>query len=418
LKIPLYIFEDAKWKNFGPVASLRPVWDLRVGLETLAERISRKLSTSFQGYLPRPSLNKLVSQSVDGLAVGELPERGDVLIVNGRNLGEIPKDGLKSRLRWTLWLEKDSVVAARIPVDVAKKWWQEGQGVMDSLFLKVLFDQFETPPEINVFELEDCLVSWPWELIHRQGAIIHNALSRVGDGNLDGNVHHQSILVEESNMHIGEGATIAAGAILDASAGPIIIEKNVKVMPGAIIIGPVAIGRNSMIKPGAKLHGPLTIGPVCKIGGEVEDSIIQGYSNKQHEGFLGHAIVGEWVNLGADTNNSDLKNNYSPISVVLNGEVVNTGETFFGCLLGDHVKTAINTQLNTGTVAGIGSNIFGAGFPPKVIGDFCWGGAEGFQNYDFEKFLVSAKAAMDRRDVELTETMIELLKDIHSRSLH
>ncbi|MBD3167356.1 glucose-1-phosphate thymidylyltransferase, partial [bacterium] len=272
-------------------------------------------------------------------------------------------------------------------------------------------------PEIELIEAKDTLVFWPWELLKRQRAAIEEDFRGRGVGQVNGDVDARAILVEETNMHIAAGAKVRAGAILDASDGPILLEDGVEVMPGAVLLGPIAVGEKTKINPGAKIHGPCSIGPVCKIGGEVEDTIIQGFSNKQHEGFLGHALLGEWVNLGADTNNSDLKNNYSAVSVVLEGESINTGETFFGSIIGDHVKTAINTQLNTGTVIGIGTNIFGAGFPPKAIGDFRWGGVEGFVSYDYEKFMGAARAAMKRRGLAPSSAMATLLRSLHKESI-
>ena len=195
--------------------------------------------------------------------------------------------------------------------------------------------------------------------------------------------------------------------------GPVWIDDGVTVMANAVLEGPLYIGKDSKIKIAAKIYENTTIGPLCKIGGEVEGSIIQGYSNKQHDGFLGHAYLGSWVNLGADTNNSDLKNNYGMIQALLNGEKVDTGSQFVGLMMGDHSKSGINVMFNTGTIVGTNCNIFGAEMPPKFVPSFSWGGAAGFAEYQFEKAINVAKTVMSRRKVEFTKNDRHLFENVH-----
>jgi UDP-N-acetylglucosamine diphosphorylase/glucosamine-1-phosphate N-acetyltransferase len=185
---------------------------------------------------------------------------------------------------------------------------------------------------------------------------------------------------------------------MDASTGPIFIEKNVTIFPNAVIQGPFYIGESSKIKSCATIYPNVSIGTVCKVGGEVEDTIIHPFSNKQHSGFLGHSYLGSWINLGADTNNSDLQNNYGTIKVQINGKHIDSGKQFVGLLMGDHSKTAINKMFNTGTVVGFSSNVFGAGFPPKYIPSFGWGGSESMKEYKLAKAIETAKAVFTRRD--------------------
>jgi UDP-N-acetylglucosamine diphosphorylase/glucosamine-1-phosphate N-acetyltransferase len=181
-------------------------------------------------------------------------------------------------------------------------------------------------------------------------------------------------------------------------------------MAGAAIEGPACVGAESRIKMLAKIYGGSTIGPACKVGGEVKDSIIHAYSNKQHDGYLGHSYVGQWCNLGAGTNTSDLKNNYSTVRVAVEGREVDTGSLFAGLFMGDHSMCGINTMFNTGTVVGVGSNVFGGGFPPKDIPAFAWGGAGGLAEHDFEKFCQSAARIMARRRCEFTAAQRTLLE--------
>ncbi|WP_026946898.1 GlmU family protein [Algoriphagus marincola] len=215
------------------------------------------------------------------------------------------------------------------------------------------------------------------------------------------------------NIFIEEGAVIRA-SILNAEGGPIYIGKNTEIQEGSLIRGPFALCEGSTVNMGAKLRGDTTIGPHSKVGGEVSNSVIFGYSNKGHEGFLGNSVIGEWCNLGADTNTSNLKNNYAPVKLwdYIRGGFTNTGLQFCGLMMGDHSKCGINTMFNTGTVVGVGANIFGDGFPRNFIPSFAWGGAAGFSTFQFPKFLQTAQAVMQRRKVELGEKDQEMLQKV------
>jgi UDP-N-acetylglucosamine diphosphorylase/glucosamine-1-phosphate N-acetyltransferase len=230
-------------------------------------------------------------------------------------------------------------------------------------------------------------------------------------------------LLGRSDIYIGEGARVSPGVVLDAEEGPIYIGKQARVFPQATIIGPVSVGEKSWIKVGAQIYEHTSIGPLSKVGGEVEGTIIHGYSNKQHGGFLGHAYVGAWVNLGADTNNSDLKNNYGNVRVTMGDKQIDTGMQFVGLTMGDHSKSAINSMFNTGTVVGASSNIFGSGFPPKYVPSFSWGAAgETFTTFSVDKAIEVAKRVMSRRGITLGavedglfRTIFELTSDERRR---
>jgi UDP-N-acetylglucosamine diphosphorylase/glucosamine-1-phosphate N-acetyltransferase len=215
-------------------------------------------------------------------------------------------------------------------------------------------------------------------------------------------------------LFIEEGAKVEA-AILNTSSGPIYVGRNAEIMEGSIVRGPLAMCEESALKLGAKIYGATTLGPHCKVGGEVNNVVFQAYSNKGHDGFLGNALIGEWCNLGADTNTSNLKNNYGLVdtySYETNGQV-KTDVQFMGVCMGDHSKCGINTMFNTGTVTGVSSNIYGAGFPLKFIPSFTWGGAEGSEPFRFEKAIEYANNMMARRGLKLSSEEVAILKHIH-----
>lgn len=218
-------------------------------------------------------------------------------------------------------------------------------------------------------------------------------------------------------VFIDEGAQVDC-AIINASDGPVYIGKNAHIMDGAVLQGPLAICDNAVIKMGARLYADTTIGPYCKVGGEVSNSVIFGYSNKGHDGYLGNSVLGEWCNLGADTNTSNLKNNYSPVKCwdYAIGDYGHTGLQFCGLIMGDHSKSAINTMFNTGTVAGVACNIYGGGFPPKFLPSFSWGGAEGLSEFQIERAFEMAARMMERRGQVFTEHHKTVLQEVWNQT--
>ena len=226
--------------------------------------------------------------------------------------------------------------------------------------------------------------------------------------------------ISDTNTVIGKHIFVEKGAkiscsILNAENGPIYIGKNTEIMEGAIIRGPFAMGENAVLKMGAKIYGPTTLGPHCKVGGEVNNSVFFGYSSKAHDGFLGNSVIGEWCNLGADTNNSNLKNNYAEVKL-WNYEMERfkkTGLQFCGLIMGDHSKCGINTMFNTGTVIGVSANIFGSGFPRNFIPSFSWGGASGFQVYKLPKVFEVASKVFERRKLDFDENEQNILSEVY-----
>tara|TARA_Y100001978_G_C23570909_1_gene374102 strand:- start:46 stop:816 length:771 start_codon:yes stop_codon:yes gene_type:complete len=223
----------------------------------------------------------------------------------------------------------------------------------------------------------------------------------------------------EGNLIIGDQVFIENGAVLNgvtlnSNEGPIYIQKNTEIMEGSNIRGPFVLMEGSIIKMGAKIYGATTIGPFCKVGGELGNVVFQGYANKAHDGFAGNSVIGYWCNLGADTNTSNLKNNYGEVKSYSysSDSYEPTGTSYCGLIIGDHSKSSINTMFNTGSVVGAFVNVFDGGFPPKFIPSFSWGGKSGFVDYDFDKAIEVAKIVMKRRGVDLDEPTIEIYKNL------
>ena len=233
----------------------------------------------------------------------------------------------------------------------------------------------------------------------------------------------KSIPLSSTNQHIGNQIFLAEGAkaeccIFNSTDGPIYIGKDAEVMEGSIIRGPFALGEHAQIKMAAKIYGSTTIGPHSKAGGEISNSIIFGYSNKGHDGFLGNSVIGEWCNLGADTNNSNLKNNYAEVKLwdYNTSRFRKTGMQFCGLIMADHAKCGINTMFNTGTVVGVSANVFGAGFPRNFIPDFSWGGAAGMEVYQLNKVYEVAELVMQRRGLSLMDADKAILESIFQQT--
>jgi len=250
-------------------------------------------------------------------------------------------------------------------------------------------------PRIDVSNCVD-MMTWPWHLISANEAALQtdwDALNQVGQF---GRVDTGSYLLGEDAIFIGEGTRVKPCVVIDAESGPVWIGKNVTIMPHSYIQGPTYIGDGSLIQPGAVVHEGTTIGQVCKVGGEIEASILQGYSNKQHDGFLGHSYVGQWVNIAADCVNSDLKNTYGSVRVPINGYEVDTGEQFVGMFVGDHSKAGINVSFPTGSVVGFCSSVF-ASVSPKFVPSFAWIDGQHVTRYDEVRGVAIAKTVMGRR---------------------
>lgn len=403
------IFESSDYRKLLPLVYLRPVWELRLGMFTLRERIERAYPGAEVVLHPRSTLAALAREQGEELAAGRPPgER--CLFLNGALVApadlarRIPADAGED----LVYLSDGRVAAARLGGARLRALWARlasataagGAAHPEAGSGTLALEDFDG---IGRQAVDAEVIRYPWELVHRNEHAISQDFEALGEGGrIDGNICDGVHLIAAERIRIGEATVVWPSTVLDGESGPIYMGRNVTVSPGAVIRGPVFIGDGCLINPHAAISEGVTIGPVSKVGGEVEATIIQGYSNKQHAGFLGHSYLGEWINLGAGTNNSDLKNNYSSVRVRVDGEDVDSGQMFVGLTMGDHSKTGINSMLNTGTVVGIACNIFGAGFPPKYVPSFSWGGAHGFAAYDLERCIDVARTVMGRRKVVLT----------------
>lgn len=396
----IILFEDQGFQNLLPLSYFRPVWDLRCGAGNLAENAKSHLTGSDFYYVARDYLAANYLKPENRL---QWRDHADVLLLNGRLLlNDVLARQIQALPPNQVLCKEQAVVAVRLQGIDLRPYFSEGVLLSE----RVLTD-------FPCTAVEATLMDFPWDFIDRNGAQIVDDFSRsFARGRIDGRVDPGVILLNEENIYIATGARVMPGVVLNAENGPIWIEKNATVMPNSVLEGPLYIGPGSRIKIGAKIYENTSIGPVCKVGGEVEETIIQEYSNKQHDGFLGHSFLGAWVNIGADTNNSDLKNNYGEITVFVNGKPVNSGKRFLGLVMGDHSKTAINTMFNTGTIVGVSCNVYGEGFPPKFIPSFSWGGSGGLRAYQFEKAVEVAKIVMGRRQVPFTSRDLNLFNSV------
>lgn len=389
----LLLFDDPAIRpHLLPLTFTRPVAALRCGILTIAEKWQRRLGAASLGYLTQPYLQ------------AKFPA-GDVacpaLVVNG---AACPDDLLA---RQVLALcpgqglyYNETLVAAHL-ADATRV----AELIQDGL-------------EVRQAAEEVSLIERPWHLFLRNGVEIRRDFALLTAGRTSqpvGDAHTRVYAPE--NIFIEEGVKIRA-AILNAEAGPIYLGKNAEVQEGAILKGPLALCEGAVANASVRLRGDNTIGPYCKVGGEIGNSILMGYSNKGHDGYLGNSVIGEWCNLGADTNTSNLKNNYAPVKVWSHAahRFVDTGQTFCGLLMGDHSKAGINTMFNTGTVVGVGANIFGAGFPRQFIPSFSWGGASGFETFRLPKFAEVAERVMTRRVLDYDAVEQGIMQEVFKQT--
>ncbi|MBE7633981.1 glucose-1-phosphate thymidylyltransferase [Tenacibaculum finnmarkense genomovar ulcerans] len=256
-----------------------------------------------------------------------------------------------------------------------------------------------------------------WDIFSLNDKAIRADFDLITDGRTSEPIPDTVNCINKKDIFIEEGAKLTF-ATLNASSGPIYIGENAEIMEGVVVRGALAMCENSVLKLGAKIYGATTLGPHCKVGGEVNNSVLMGYSSKGHDGFLGNSVLGEWCNIGADSNNSNLKNNYAEVKLWSydTGRFAKTGLQFCGLMMGDHSKCGINTMFNTGTVVGVSANIFGSGFPRNFVPSFSWGGASGFTEYKTNKVFEVAEMVMKRRNIEFDEKEERILSHVFEQT--
>ena len=405
------IFEDEFYKKLQPLVYFRPVHDLRCGITSLREKIVRCFPDAVLALHTRNYLAEALKEEFPTLSVNRIhPEAKKVLFINGRLLissGDAMYFGEKYPGTDIVYQSGADIVAA----------WVSGRNLdrLNSLMKESALDSrsFQSIEKKDYSGVR--LVRYPWDLVRNNGFQLGEDFKNLTQEGprLLGNVHQGAHLVNPSQIHVGEGTVIKPGVVIDAEKGPVYISNNVTIMSNAVIEGPAFIGENSTIKIGAKIYENTTIGESCKVGGEVEESIIHAFSNKQHEGFVGHSYLGEWVNIGADSNTSDLKNDYGNVKVYNDGEFIDSGNKFVGLTMGDHSKCGINSMFNTGTVVSVCCNIYGSGLPPKYVPAFSWGEASGkYSAYRIEKAVEVARTVMARRNLILSGAGEELFRKV------
>lgn len=294
------------------------------------------------------------------------------------------------------------LAVALVDSDTHKKWITSG-------FRK------EDLSSINHFNGDVLVIKNSWELFQLNGSEIKKDIKLLKvEAVSDIEKYPHALLINKDQIYIEPGAIIEPGALLYAEKGPIFIGKNARIMANSVVRGPSAICDHSVVKMGAKIYEETTIGPVCKVGGEISNVIFHSYSNKSHDGYVGNSVFGQWCNLGADTNTSNLKNNYSNVKVVewKTKKEYDTGQQFIGTIMGDHSKTGINSMLNTGTICGVCCNLFSDSYPPKFVPSFSWVSGNNIVPYHFEKAIEAMEKMMQRRNVTLTPAYRSMMKAI------
>jgi UDP-N-acetylglucosamine diphosphorylase/glucosamine-1-phosphate N-acetyltransferase len=412
----IVLFEDlhSRGKLFKPLNYTRSFAELLTGAQSAIERITDISGALSQIVLhAKPELAPVIKKKYSALKVNELVQSHRTIFINSRLL---ITEHLLAQFRgsedtlFTLEDNPEEILAFNLGTIIPKSITEKiASG--EAIKIEDLKVSARALPKAKLF-------TSLWNMVNSNPVIIQSDIKRITA--LNTRIFHRDLksnqkldIANLKNVFIDQRTPLYNRVSLQSTDGPIYIEENVTIEPNVTIIGPVVIRAGSLIKAGAKIHPGVTVGPVSKIGGEVENSIIQGYSNKQHDGYLGHSYLGEWCNLGAGTNTSDLKNDYSNVRINIEGEEIETKSLFVGLLMGDHSKSAIGTQFNTGTVVGVSSNIFCSGFPPKWIPNFSWCGPNGIEKYRMEKALEVAKIVMARRKKEISEEEETFLKSLY-----
>ena len=378
--------------NLLPLTFMRPVADIRIGILTIREKWERYLKST-TSTLTDPYLSKKFPI---------LKERENILI-NGSvcPTEEIVSVIKKLKPNQTV-VYNDTIIALHVTEDDLDRIGDSSAEGIEEIAIK------EAPLKIN----------HTWEIFSKNGIALSDDFTLLTKGRKSQPLSKTNHVFGEENIFVEKGAKVEC-AVLNAVTGPIYIGKDTEIMEGSLIRGPFALCDNAQIKMASKIYGPTTVGPYCRVGGEVNNSVLFGFSNKAHDGFLGHSVIAEWCNLGADTNTSNLKNTYDNVRLWSYGKqtFINTHLQFCGLIMGDHSKCAINTMFNTGTVVGVNANIFGPGFQRNFIPSFTWGGTSGHLNYTLNKAIEVAEIVFKRRHFSFNQIERDLLANVYNLTL-
>jgi UDP-N-acetylglucosamine diphosphorylase / glucose-1-phosphate thymidylyltransferase / UDP-N-acetylgalactosamine diphosphorylase / glucosamine-1-phosphate N-acetyltransferase / galactosamine-1-phosphate N-acetyltransferase len=403
------LFEDPLYKNFEPISLSHPVCMLLYGTSRIYEKWVKALKSKDYYFVCRKTLGELLSEEL-GLKNNVIP-RGDNLFINSRYIPTPESIAALRKLQpGEAAFADDDLLAFRVT-----------DGLQfsndDILNLHDVDSYNKIKGQFKRIKVQAKPINYLWEMVDNNGEMIRAEFPEIKKAlKTQGKVDSRATLIKKSAIAILSGANIGPQVTIDASDGPVIIDKGVVVEPLTYIKGPAYIGKNCRIV-GGKIREGCSFGPVCRVGGEVEETIMLGYSNKYHEGFLGHAYIGEWVNLGAMTTNSDLKNNYTKIEVMVNDESTETGRIKVGCFIGDHTKTGIGTLLNTGISIGFSCNLYGGAlFTDKAMKSFSWGTPGNIIEYRPDKAMQTAANSMARRDIKFGPLHERLFTEIHQKT--
>ena len=394
----LYLFEDRRARRWAPFSLTRPAGELLFGCLTLRERAEHIFGMKCQGHLSRHALVGFDEpDSAPTISLDEISEGTRQIIISSRAAPDFQDIELPDEPAW-------------ITVNGIPAGWVLPPGTEPPSEL-ALRDPSINPGYSKVLELQGEIIEYPWTLLAQNPARIQTDIETLWPQH---SVPDGSVLIGDGPVSLGSGAKVEPGVVFDTRHGPIRLAENTRVEGPARLTGPLFIGPESVIYGGRV--GTSSIGPVCHLHGEVSDSVFIGFSNKSHSGYIGHSLVGRWVNLGAYTTNSDLKNNYGPVRVWTPEGYIDTGQIKVGCFLGDHVKIGIGMTLNTGTVVGAGSNLLGNAMPTSKVPAFSWGSGDHLARHRLPEFLATAKQVMARRKIELTPGVVKVLEKAWKRT--
>lgn len=388
------LHDHGYWTEFLPFTFTRPVAEIRTGIFTITEKWEIALDQD-PTYKTEPYLQTKFPA----------PEQGEVLVINATIAPNEPLVKAIQKLKPnTVLKQDDEPIACYMPAeDIPDKGLQD---LPDSYAVK----------NYNKSLLQ---IKHKWDIFGYNPLQIQQDFQVITEGRVSAFVNETNTILGTNPVFVEEGVSLEC-CTLNTQKGPIYIGHEANIMEGSHLRGPLAVCEHGTVKIGAKIYEGTTIGPFCKAGGEVNNTVMFGYSNKAHDGFLGNSVIGEWCNIGADTNNSNLKNDYKDVKVwdYHKEGFAQTGQQFCGLFMADHAKCAINTMFNTGTTVGVSANIYGGGFPRIFIPSFSWGGASGFTTYKLEKAMETANQMMGRRDLSLTDADQEIFKTIFEKTEH